>query len=370
MRSLISLIIFLIFTIHSVAQESNKAKNIILLIGDGMGLTQVSTRVILNDKPSNFERFLNIGLIKTTSSSHKITDSGAGATAFSIGMKSYNGSIGVGPDSLPRQSVCELLSKHDYSTGVISTSSITHATPASFYAHVKSRKMEEKIASQLIESEIDFFAGGGKEFFFKRKDEINLGDEAISKGFVIDTISLESFDINSNNKLGFLFADDGMPRMLDGRGDFLQAASEKGIEYLSKNESGFFLMIEGSQIDWGGHANDHDYIRTEMEDFDKVISAVLDFAEKDGETLVIVLADHETGGYSLGSKDVKGEDGKMDRDYSIVEPRFSTGGHTCTMIPVFAYGPGSELFRGIYENHKVYFKMLEALGKLNSNWIC
>ena len=151
--------------------------------------------------------------------------------------------------------------------------------------------------------------------------------------------------MDENKKYGFLLADGGMPKMIDGRGSFLYDATALGLSYLKKDKDGFFLMVEGSQIDWGGHSNDEDYLIGEMIDFDIVLGSVLDFAKKDKNTLVIVTADHETGGFTLASDD---------GDYNKIKPSFSTKGHSATMVPVFAYGPGAEKFSGIYENTDSY----------------
>jgi alkaline phosphatase len=147
-----------------------------------------------------------------------------------------------------------------------------------------------------------------------------------------------------------------MPKMSEGRGDFLPEATAMAIDFLSEDKDGFFLMVEGSQIDWGGHANDGDYIIEEVKDFDKAIDAALDFAEKDGNTLVIVTADHETGGMSLSAAEVR-----MQRTYEHINPTFSTGGHSATLIPVYAYGPGAAKFMGIYQNNDIFGLMLQAL---------
>ena len=336
-----------------------KAKNIILLIGDGMGLTQVSTSFYFKSEEPHFARFKKIGFINTSSSSHKITDSAAGATAFSAGVKTFNRAIGVDSTKKSIPTILEIAEDKGLATGVIATSSITHATPASFYAHVPSRYMQEEIAEYLTDSGVDFFAGGGKKFFLDREDSVNYVDKLTENGFQMNTEELaapESFDINQ--RYGYLLAADGMPRMLDGRGDFLLDATNMGLNYLSQKKEGFFLMVEGSQIDWGGHANNADYIVTEVLDFDKTIGLALDFAMKDKETLVIVTADHETGGFALSSgKDAEGKD-----DYHIINGTFSTGGHTTTLIPVFAYGPGADKFAGIYQNNEIFHKMLEAYG--------
>ncbi|MBJ6369488.1 alkaline phosphatase [Snuella sedimenti] len=328
-----------------------KPKNVILLIGDGMGLSQISSSFYFGNKTSSFERFKQIGFIKTSSQSDLITDSAAGATAFSAGVKTYNGAIGVDQDTLAVPLITDKASKNQVATGVISTSSVTHATPASFFAHVKRRSMEEAIAAQLPESPIDFFAGAGNDFFFKRKDSADLSTAFSENGFVVDTVSLNKpQNLDVNKKYGFLLAPKSMPKMSEGRGDFLSQATHLGLDYLSKNKAGFFLMVEGSQIDWGGHANDSDYIVEEVKDFSKVIGEVLDFAEKDGNTLVVVTADHETGGYTLAS-----ENG----NYNKIKGSFSTGGHSATLIPVFAYGPGAENFQGIYENNAIYHKIID-----------
>ena len=148
---------------------------------------------------------------------------------------------------------------------------------------------------------------------------------------------------------------DSLVSMENGRGDFLPSATQISLDYLSKAKNGFFLMIEGSQIDWGGHYNDAQYILEEMKDFDKALGHVLDFAEKDGNTLVIVTADHETGGMALSAAVVRKQ-----RLYEHIKPTFSTGGHTASLVPVFAYGPGAEQFMGIYQNTAIYDKMKNA----------
>jgi len=346
------------------AQQDAKPKNIILLIGDGMGAAQVSSAFLFQEEVPNFVRFPYTGLVLTAAGNAKITDSAAGATAFASGVNSYNGAIGVTLDSVEVPTIAEQLSAKGYSTGVVATSSITHATPASFYAHTLSRNQHEDIAEYLVNSSIDFFAGGGQDFFMKRKDGENLVEKLTANGFKVNTESLQvDGPLTGDSKYGFLLADDGMPRMLDGRGDFLPRATRMAIDHLSRNEDGFFLMVESSQIDWGGHANDSEYIVTEVLDFDKAVGEALDFAEKDGNTLVIVTADHETGGYSLSSKTIRSFGGTKKSDYDQLEPTFSTGGHSATMIPSFAFGPGAESFSGIYRNIEIYFKMMESLGQ-------
>ena len=361
MRTIFLLILLSGWVAVGTAQPMTTAspKNVVLLIGDGMGLTQVSTAFYYQDQPSNFARFPVTGLIKTSSSSDKITDSAAGATAFSAGVSTYNGAIGVDPDEQPVTTLVELLSKEGLSTGLVATSSITHATPAAFYAHVKSRNTQEEIAAQLLTSEVDYFAGGGTNFFVNRQDQVNYYDSLVAHGFTMDTTSLPTeSNFSTDQRYGFLLAPDGMPRMLDNRGNFLPKATQQAVDYLSQNDTGFFLMVEGSQIDWGGHANDAQYVITEVLDFDQTLGVALDFAEKDGNTLVVVTADHETGGFALSASENKSGSGS---DYNELSGTFSTGGHTATLIPVFAFGPGSEYFSGIYNNTEIFHKIMKAV---------
>jgi len=343
--------------------ETKKPRNIILLIGDGMGLSAVSTGFYYKDQPSVFKRFNEIGLQQTSSASHKVTDSAASGTSIATGKKTYNGAIGVDTVRSSIQNIAELLASIGWSTGVVATSTISHATPASFYAHVPQRYMEETIASQLIDSEIDFFAGGGRDKFEFRGDSINLLPLAAKNGFIIDTISLPApGTLEADQKYGFLPESGAMPSMVEGRGDFLPRATTLAISHLSNNQDGFFLMVEASQVDWAGHANNTEYLVGEMLDFETTIAAALDFAEKDGNTLVIVTADHETGGYTLGpKKPTPGQTGYSDS--KIIEPVFATGQHSATLIPVFAFGPGARFFKGIYENTEIFHKMVALTGE-------
>ncbi|WP_086476950.1 alkaline phosphatase [Arenibacter amylolyticus] len=352
-------------TVHT-DENLEKAKNVILLIGDGTGLSQISSAFYFKETSPNFARFNSIGLINTSSSQQNITDSAAGATAFASGIKTYNGAIGVANDSSEVKTLVEIVSPKNIKTGVIATSSIQHATPASFYAHVINRGLYEDIAVDMVHSDIDFFAGGGRKFFNKRKDGQNLLGDLEAKGFGIDTLALGNFEeVKQYSKMAYILAEDSMDPVAKGRGDFLPKATELGIQFLNKDEehSNFFIMIEGSQIDWGGHANDADYLISELIDFDDAIGVALDFAEKDGNTLVLVTGDHETGGFTLSSTPKQTEEGKSYSDYNEITGTFSTTGHSATLIPVFAYGPGSEAFSGVYENTEIFHKIMEA-----TNW--
>ena len=338
------------------ALSDNRPKNIILMIGDGMGLSQITAGMYANGNELELEKFPVIGLQKTYASDDLITDSAASATAFACGVKTYNGAIGVTPDKQPVSTILEEAEKNGLLTGLIATSTIVHATPASFIAHQPLRNMYEEIAADFLKTDIDLFIGGGKKFFDEqRADGVSLIPTLIDKGYTVSSLlDKEVSDINfrSAKKIAHFTANDAPVPAALGR-EYLTEASTKAASFLKrKKTNGFFLMIEGSQIDWGGHANDTKYIVTEMIDFNKTIGAILKFAKKDKETLLIITADHETGGFAINP------DSRMDS----IAGAFTSDYHTGTMVPVFAYGPGAELFSGIYENTAIYHKMRAAFG--------
>ena len=212
--------------------------------------------------------------------------------------------------------------------------------------------MQEEIAADFLKTDIDVFIGGGRKYFEKREDERNLLTELKAKGYDV-VRSMDSLAFAKSDKVAALVEEEHPSPMLEGRGDMLSTSAAFTINKLKQNKNGFFLMIEGSQIDWGGHDNNVPYIVSEMLDFDKLVGEVLKFASKDRETLVVVTADHETGGFSINGGDIaKG----------IVEGKFTSGGHTAVMVPVFAYGPKAELFSGIMENTDFFYKFKEVLG--------
>ena len=323
-------------------------KNIVLLIGDGMGVSQVFSGLTANKGKLHLENMINIGFSKTQSASHYITDSAAGGTALSCGKKTYNGAIGVDDNKKPIETILEIAERNEKATGLVSTSAITHATPASFIAHQPSRKMYEEIAADFLKTDIDVFIGGGESFFAKRKDGRDLIEELKEKDYQVFN-NLEDAKKVKSGKLGVLTAPEHNERFSE-RGDMLQQSTDIALEILSQDKDGFFLMVEGSQIDWGGHQNNTSYVVGEMLDFDKIIGQVLAFAANDRETLVIVTADHETGGMAIMDSNM--ETGK-------VKAGFATGHHSGVMVPVFAFGPGAEKFQGIYENTAIFDKMLK-----------
>jgi len=342
--------------ITSVQSQKSVPKNIILMIGDGMGLSQITAGLYSNNNYLELERCTHIGLHKCHSADDLITDSAAAATVFSIGMKTNNKYLGLDSLGNPHQTILEYLCSKKYKTGLLVTSTIVHATPAAFYAHQKSRNDYEKIAVDLMATDVDLFIGGGRKYFNRRTtDSINLIEVLKSRDYLVQDYfdqDLNTWQFPLGQKLAFFTADGDPEKQSKGR-NYLPQATAKSIAFLNQPSSkGFFLMVEGSQIDWGGHDNDANYIISEMLDFDKAIKEALDFAEADQNTLVIITADHETGGFAING-------GKK---FGQLKTAFTTEHHTADLIPVFAYGPGAELFSGIYENTEIYKKMMRLIG--------
>ncbi len=324
------------------------------MIGDGMGLPQITGAMYMNNNTSAFEQFKNIGFQKTQSADNLITDSGAGATAFACGVKTYNGAIGVNTKKQPLPTLLEMAEKKGMATGMLVTCSIVHATPAAFIAHVAGREDKEGIALDFLNTPIDIFIGGGEDYFNKRTDGRNLVQELINKGYAISDSAqtdIDHLNIDTHKNIGYFTSNLEPPSVYNGR-NYALPATAKILDFLKdRSTEGFFLMIEGSQIDWGGHANDANYVLNEQLEFEKQINAVLDFARKEGNTLVVVTADHETGGFAIMPGSKMGD----------IKVAFTTKSHTATMIPVFADGPGAEAFRGIYENTEIFFKLKAAM---------
>lgn len=342
--------------VTGVQDFAEKPKNIVLLIGDGFALPQMSAMLYQNGNRCSLDAFPVVGLHKATSYDNLITDSAAGATAFACGSKTYNGAVGVDKDTVPCFSILEQAEERGMATGMIVTSPITHATPAAFIGHEWLRTMNEAIALDILESGIDLLIGGGEKYFDRRDDNRNLVNELMAKGYIvgsyfdIDIINIGRLDRRHNFAY---FTSDIQPISASQGRDYLPHASRMSLPFLkARSDRGFFLMIEGSQIDWGGHAKDAPMMLAELKDFDDTIWEVLKFAANDRETLVIVTGDHECGGVAI-------EEGSKMKKVNLA---FTTNAHTATLVPVFAFGPGAELFHGIYDNTQVYFKMVEALG--------
>lgn len=335
-------------------------RNIIMFIGDGMGLSQITAYRIHNvggEGKLNIERMPVTGLLHTQSIDDLITDSAAGATAMACGFKTRNGMIATLPDNTKVLSILEAARDKGMSTGLVATSSITHATPACFASHVESRGNQTEIARQLIEANVDILLGGGGGYFIpqsapesKRSDDLNLVAQAQEKGYQFVETAEELLKTSQNRVLG-LFRSGALKR--ESPEPTLAEMTAKSIELLSQNNEGFFLMVEGSQIDWGAHDNDLDYMLWEMASFDEAVKVGLDFALEDKHTLVVVTADHETGGLTINGGSFDGSD---------LEVGWTTGHHTGVPVPVFAFGPHSLRFTGVKENSEIPKIFADLLG--------
>ena len=343
------------YEVQNYVQPTGKKqpKNIILMIGDGMGLAHVYAAMTANGGHLYLENFKNIGFSKTYSSDNYITDSAAGGTALSSGIKTYNGAIGVDPDKKPVPNIRELAEKKGLKTGLVSTSAITHATPASFIAHVSSRSSYEDIAADFLKTNIDVFIGGGIKNFEARKDGKNLSRELKDKGYQVLYNIDDIQKVKSGKLAGFTAQEHDTP--MPERGEVLVPATQTAINLLSQGKKGFFLMIEGSQIDFLAHENKTPGVVLETLDFDRAIGAALKFAAANRETLIIVTADHETGGMTINGGDYK--TGK-------VLAKYTSGEHTGIAVPIYAFGPGADQFTGFMENTDIAKKMIKLL-KLN-----
>ena len=336
--------------------KSDKPKNIILMVGDGMSLSIMYTAWAANHGHLYIDNCEYVGLSKTYSTSDLITDSGAGGTAFAIGYKTNNQSVGVDASGNPHPSILEIAMENGLSTGLMVTCNILDATPSAFVAKIKDRSKWDEIAIQYVNSNVDFVFGGGWDFFKNGKDARDLTQELADKGYQLPR-TVEELDAINSGKVFALTAPDYLP-LPEVRKNTFPKAAMKAIELLSRNEKGFFLMIEGSEIDSRAHENNLELTVAETHDFDRTIGEVLKWAANDGETLVVILADHECGGLTLVDGDLAS--GK-------VEGHFSTGGHSGVMIPVYSFGPEAENFSGIFENADVFYKMLNAFDFPNKN---
>ena len=330
-------------TLNIIEARQPVAKNVIFLIGDGMGISHV-TATMLEAGPLAITRAHSVALTTTQSADNLITDSAAAGTALATGYKTYNNAIGVDADTVAHPSILEKAEEAGLATGLVATYSVTHATPASFYGHVAKRYYQYDIAEQLIDKDVDVIIAGGTKYFEERKDGRNLSDSLRTRGYVVAHSLDEVADINEG-KIAVFAAHDAMPSALDNRGSFLPDATAKALEILAKNKKGFFVMIEGSQIDGQAHGNNLEGVVAETLDFDKAVKIAFDFADTHKDTLVIVGADHETGGLSIINPN-----GDFSTHKNPVDYAFSTRGHAGGMTPFYLYGAGADEFGGVLDN--------------------
>lgn len=356
-NQLIVICINLFVIIPTLASANTEApKNIIFFIGDGMGLSQISAARIIKGS-LNLDDFPVTGMQTTYSSNELVTDSAAASTALSTGYKTSNGVIAQTPQGKPLKTLFEYAKEKHRATGLVVTCSVTHATPAVFVAHTDSRKNQLAIARQISEGDIDVILGGGLGYFLPhshpdsyRYGKRDLLSELKQKMPVV--VNAQEFNaIGEVKRLAGLFTRKHLPKASQNRQPSLTQMTRKALQVLSSNSEGFVLMVEGSQIDWGGHQNNQRYMLSELLDFDKAVGAALEFTKQNPDTLVLVTADHETGGYAILNGSIK--------DKKITDSRFATKHHTATMVPVFASGAGSEAFSGIMDNTDIGQTLIE-----------
>jgi alkaline phosphatase len=331
--------------------ESGPIKNVIFLIGDGMGIVQISSsriKALGANGLLNMEKMPIVGFIKTHSANELVTDSAASGTAMATGFKTNNGMISTSPGGKKLVTILEKFENIGKSTGLVATSRITHATPASFGAHVKSRNQEAKIATHLLNNDIEVLLGGGEDLFIphsqknsKRKDSLNLLQSAKKSGYTFAATRDELMKAKGEKILG-LFNLAALE--FDGKEPSLADMTKKAIDTLKKNPKGFFLMVEGSQIDWECHKNKADRAIQRVIEFDKAVKVALDYALSNKETLVIVTGDHETGGMTLNDGELSGEKLKI---------KWTSMSHTGVSLPIFAFGPHAIRFAGVYDNTNI-----------------
>ena len=320
--------------------KGKKVKNIIFMIGDGMGLEQLSTAWIVNNRHMNItDNFPYVGLQWTYSASKLVTDSAAAGTALFTGSKTNNGMLAMSPDGQPLETLPEYARSKGWKTGMSVVCRICDATPAAYAAHHANRDSLYSITSQMVDCGLDFISGGGLKWWENRPDGRDLTAEVKAKGYTFVT-DIESLKAVEEGPVIALTAYTELPPALD-RGNEHQEAVLKALELLDDNKKGFFLMVEGSCIDDWCHANKVGFAVEEILDFDRTVGAVLEWAAKDGETLVIVTADHSTGAMTLLAGNVEGQS---------VAVNYANTGHNGVALPVYAWGPSAEKFVGIYEN--------------------
>ena len=316
-------------------------KSIIFIIADGTGIGQYTLSYYANG-PFAPARFDHVGLVSThsndgqcSSTCKRVTDSAASGTALSAGIKTYNGAIGVDQDTLAVKTMLDMAEERGMATGLVATSTITHATPASFAAHVDNRKKEDEIAIQYAQREIDVILGGGKKFW---SDSLIAEYEKRGAQFIDNIHS----PVDQNKRLLGLFADKALARAYEGRTPTTTEMAKVAINHLDKNPNGYFIMIEESQVDWGGHSNNADYIKGEMASLNELINYVLDYQETHTDVLVVLTADHECGGVAVHD----GSDGDLDIHFTSMY-------HSANFVPIWATGPGGEVFDAFLDNTEI-----------------
>jgi alkaline phosphatase len=367
-----------------------KAKNIIFMIGDGMGLSHVIAARIFKNGPDgeslHLETLPTLGYQRTHSASDSLTDSAAAASAWANGEKFNNGEVSCHDDDqdgrcepAPSPTILEIAKAKGKATGLVVTSTVTHATPAAFGSHVPSRRCENEIARQYIQgTEVDVILGGGRKKFKstgKQADECGtFGDfiaDAERKGYqiVYTKKALDAVVEKRSRKILGLFAPKGKTPELfrlyptehyQTEEPTLPQMTAAALELVERDENGFFLLVEGSQIDWASHRNDVAYLIGETLAFDESVKVVLDWINEKPtrrqNTLVVISADHETGGFAIS-----GARGKKYKPGDIVDHGWTSYGHTAEDTLIWSQGPGSQYLGRALDNTDLYKVMRQVL---------
>ncbi|MFD1361938.1 alkaline phosphatase [Lentibacillus salinarum] len=318
---------------------NQKVENVIYMIPDGFNADYATNYRMYKDEEAVWDEHMK-GMFTTYSADSSITDSAAAGTAMATGEKTDNGVIGLNPEGNELETILEASADEGMASGLVATSTITHATPASFASHVEDRNNETAIAPQLLAGEVDVLLGGGKNNFLPEseggnQETDNLIAQAEEQGYELvetqDALLDSEIDIEDGEKLLGLFADDALaPEMHRDNTEepSLAEMTESAIGNLEQDDDGFFLMVEGSQIDWAGHANDAAWAMQDTEAFEAAVEEAIEFAEDDGETLVVVGGDHETGGMTVGA----GENADMNVNPSVLKDVTATGDHMASEL--------------------------------------
>jgi len=325
-----------------------RPKNIILMIGDGMGLTQLAAADLVNNGLS-ITRLRYVGFQRTQAKDNFITDSAGAGSALATGKKTNNRYISTDENGNPNTSLTDIVLGEGKACGVVTNGNVADATPAVFYGHSTERDNSDKITKGLLKTKLNFLAGSGETVFTKRKDSLNLETE-LRKSYIF------LHNVNEPCKIGqrVILLDERLGEATNEDNLHLLAqTTTKAIDHLT-SDKGFFLMVEGAKIDYGGHANSFPSSIIETLGFDLAVQEALKFADKNGETLVIVTADHETGGLSL-------IDG--DKEAGRITGVYSSDDHTPVFVPVMTYGPGAANFTGVYENTEIFDRIIKSMHK-------
>ncbi|NLL43498.1 MAG: alkaline phosphatase [Firmicutes bacterium] len=363
---IVSFVMFVLPILTVQTGEAASVKNVILLIGDGMGINHITAARISGEKGAysrlNLDTMPYTGFSINFSTSSLITDSAAAATALATGFRTDNGRLATLPDGTPVMSIMLKAKERGQSTGIVTTAKITDATPAAFLVNADSRTFERTIAQDMLNTQTDVLLGGGADAFginpFTREPKARaLINQALEDGYtyVYDRDSLLNLEITEGSKLIGLFMGGGMSFELT-RFPTEPSLSEmmlKALEIVGQNPGGFFLMVEGARIDTAGHSNSPAEMIGDLLAFDQAVGLALDFARANSATLVLVTADHETGGFAVTSGTPAGE---------MVNYGWLSTGHTAAMVPIYAFGPGAEHFSGTLDITEIPIRLAELMG--------